>query len=349
MAEVSSPVKANTKASEPEPLSPVLKQPLTNAEKSCAVPPLSTSTWKDPDLSMAQGDSTAVRPRLASPISFKKTEKAVSPGKASSRAVRSASPTKTEPTSPHQDQIHGRRTHPEVRIPRKASPVKEGREKVQVAEPSLSKGSKNRFASTLERATHPMNDVEHKNPPTKSTPRLETMERKHNTKKKSPERRRTDGHSDHPIEIPDSQEASHASLRSPPRAKVRSSTTHKQRAKSPRQALALHHEPSLEEIPGFSPQVAKSQSQQAQDDFVGSQLVAELDADDAQRAESVAIANVEGPATPSLQRRQSEPDLDAMDVDAQGNDPMDMAEDNSDEVVRETPEAARRSPSILAL
>lgn len=350
MAVESSPVKADTEAAEPGPLSPVLKQPLTEAEKSCAVPLQSTSTLKDPDPSMAQGDPTAVKPRLASPFIFKKTEKVLSPGKASSRAIRSASPTKTEPESPHQDQIHGRRTHPEVRIPRKASPAKEGREKVQVApgEPSLPKGSKDRLASTLKRTMHPMNDVEHKNPPTKSTPRLETMDRKHNTKK-SPGGRHTDGHSDHPIEIPDSQEASHASLRSPPRAKVRSSTTHKQRAKSPRQAHALQHEPSVEEISGFPPQVAKSQSRQVEDDFVGSQLVAELDADDAQRAESAAIASVEGLATQSLQRRRSEPDLDAMDVDAQGNDPMDMAEDNTDEVVHETPEAARRSPSILAV
>jgi hypothetical protein len=71
---------------------------------------------------------------------------------------------------------------------------------------------------------------------------------------------------------------------------------------------------------------------QAEEACIGHELEARLDADDPAREESKQ-------ARRSASLGESEPDI--MDIDSQGADPMDIADDI---VVRETPEPRRRSP-----
>ncbi|KAH7413901.1 hypothetical protein DE146DRAFT_627007 [Phaeosphaeria sp. MPI-PUGE-AT-0046c] len=327
VADKSSPVKTDTGESKSGPTSPLPKQPTTKMEKLGAVPLQTTLAVTDNESSKAESGLLNDAPRLGSPFKYKKAENFPPPGRPPTRTVQSASPTRTASTTPHQDHIHGRRTHPEVHIQKPASPVKEGGDDVQ---PLIQAGAtsktlqqaelKARSLSPLKRVKHRTGDVGHGVSLEKSRPGFQPMERKDNTGNKSTEKHNPHGRSDCPIEISDSQE--------------------------PSQAHAVIHEPSFEEISGFPSQVSQSVAAQAEQGFIGSQLVAQLDADDAQRAGSEE-KKIRKPTPPLLQRSQLDPDIIEMEVDSGGNDPMDIADD--DDVISETPEAAHRSPSGFPL
>lgn len=355
VAENLSPAKVDVKGYEPRLPQPPLKQPNSDVEKSCVVPSQTTSTSSRPESLKAPGDPTVAKPRLGSPFSYRKAGGSAAPARPPPRVTRSASPSETKFTTPHQDHLHGRRTQPEVRIPRRASPVKESQAKVPVVQDQAGRSStdsvrrspKTQSASPLKRATYLIEVDEDKHGPSL----IESTQSKHSSGTKASGKHTMDGQPNYPIEILDSQEKSHTTHPPSPGTQVASPEARQKASKSPHTTHVLIQEASFEEIPRFPTQVENSQSQQTDVDFVGSQLVAQLDADDAQRARAAGVQK-RGPSTPSLERRQLGPDPDVMEIDSQGNDPMDIAEDagdTGDTVIRETPEPARRSPSVTPL
>jgi sentrin-specific protease 7 len=285
-------------------------------------------------------------PRLQSPFSPKfRVDKPLHPPSASTGPVKDSDfalspPEKAMATSPH-PQTPGRRTHPEVRIPVKTPPSQQSTIKQQVRSENPQKGSPRnvrvdaRSASPLKRVREAIDDDELPQPPTKkSTPDLVSKEPKDASRLSPLLERRQEGHSDHPIEIKDSQESKPTATQSSRRVLLRSPVRLKQPSRSPRKTPALPHEPSVKEISAFS--MHRRKIRQAEKTFVGSQLEARLDADDEARERSKQ-------ARTSVTLGESEPDL--MDIDSQGADPMDIADDT---VVRETPEPRRRSPAADA-
>jgi sentrin-specific protease 7 len=284
--------------------------------------------------------------RLQSPFSPKfKVDKPLYPPIASTGPVKDSNvalspPEKAMITSPH-PQTPGRRTHPEVRIPVKTPPSEQSIMKQQVRSENPQKGSPQnirvnaRSASPLKRVREAKDDDELPQPPRKrSTPDLVSKEPKYPSRLSPLLERRQEGHSDHPIEIKDSQESKPTATQPSRRVLLRSPVRLKQSSRSPRKTPALPHEPSVEEISAFS--MRRRRIRQAEETFVGSQLEARLDADDEGREKSKQ-------ARTSVTLGGSEPDL--MDIDSQGADPMDIADDT---VVRETPEPRRRSPAADA-
>jgi hypothetical protein len=78
---------------------------------------------------------------------------------------------------------------------------------------------------------------------------------------------------------------------------------------------------------------------QPEESFIGDQLEARLDVDDMRKHHSIR------PPTLGFPSRAEESELDAMDIDSQGADPMDTAED----IVCETPTPKRSSPPAFDL
>lgn len=146
-----------------------------------------------------------------------------------------------------------------------------------------------------------------------------------------------DGHASQPIEIEDSQESKLAAMQSPPRSNLTCFTPRDQPPQALHRPQTLRHEASLKEITASPPHTAQPKRGQPGNHFIGDQLEAKLDADDLQRRQSIR------PSTLGFPSRAEESDLDAMEIDSQGADPMDMAED----AVRETPTPKRSSPSAL--
>jgi sentrin-specific protease 7 len=125
---------------------------------------------------------------------------------------------------------------------------------------------------------------------------------------------------------------------SPRRNKHGSAAQRKRISSSPCVSQRLDRAPSLEEISTFPPQVVQSKHGQFDVKSTDWQLEAKLDADDAQRKKDRrgkrwTIAEV------LEQEQRGEPDV--MELDSQGTDPMDTADD----VVGETPEPRRISPA----
>lgn len=349
VADKSSTLKADTDALEARPASPRLKQPPAKAEKPGAGPLHTTPAATDAQPPNAQSGSPAAVHRLGSPFSFVKADDSAFPGKVPARTMRSVSPGKTGSTTPHHDYIHGRRTHPEVRVSKRVSPMEatpEKLSKVQAKTETLRERlpQAGRSFSPLKSTKHSTDGVKRVASSTKSTPGLQSIEREDNAGFASTKKHNENGHSDFPIEISDSQEPSVTVLPSPPRASRPPPIPRDQPSKLSHQTHTLTHEPSFEEIPGFPPRVRQSKGNEAKGEFIGRQLYAQLDADDVQRL-AWEEANRQGRAVPSLQRSQSDSDILEMEVDSRGNDPMDTADD----VISETPEAARRSPSNLPL
>jgi sentrin-specific protease 7 len=146
-----------------------------------------------------------------------------------------------------------------------------------------------------------------------------------------------DGHASQPIELEESQESKLAATRSPPRSNLARFTPRNQPPQALHKPQTLRHEASLEDITAFPPRTAQPKRGQPETHFIGDQLEAKLDADDLQRCQSI------HPPTLGFPSRAEESELDAMEIDSQGADPMDTAED----VVRETPTPSRSSPPAL--
>jgi sentrin-specific protease 7 len=325
----------------PQMASEVIKSVETEPEAAEALP-----AEPEPAALKVTRPSEPSLPRLQSPFSPKfKADKSLYPPAASTGPVKdsnvaASSPEKAIITSPH-PQTPGRRTHPEVRIPVKTPPSQQSATKQQVRPKDPQKGPPKhvrvdaRSASPLKRVRDVIDDDELSQPPRKkSTPDLASEEPKEVSRLSPLLERPQEGHLDHPIEIMDSQESKPTGTQSSRRVLLRSPVRLKQTSQSPRKTPALPHEPSLQEISAF--QMQKRKIREAGETFIGSQLEARLDADDEAREKSKQ-------ARTSVTLEGSEPDF--MDIDSQGADPMDIADDI---VVRETPEPRRRSPDADA-
>jgi sentrin-specific protease 7 len=288
--------------------------------------------------------SEPAEPRLQSPFSPKFTvdknlhSVAASKGPAKDFDVTpsSASPQKAVITSPRVQQTPARRTHPEVRVPVKSPPSHQSATLRQVGSEISPKAQSQRTrtdirsASPLKRVREAIDDKELPQPPRKkSTPEIASEERRGASRSSPLITRPQEGHSDHPIEILDSQESKPTATQSSRRVLLRSPARLKQPPRSPRKVPALHHEPSVQEVSAYT---MHRKYRQAEEACIGHELEARLDADDPAREESKQ-------ARRSASLGESEPDI--MDIDSQGADPMDIADDI---VVRETPEPRRRSP-----
>jgi sentrin-specific protease 7 len=286
-------------------------------------------------------------PRLRSPFSPKSKvqtiEHPVPALKASDRvsdvAANLVSSEKAVIASPGPKHTPIRRTHPEVRIPLKMSPSQEpeikraGSETSQKGQPQQER-TNIRSVSPLKRVRKLTDDDDYELPKPlkkKSTPDVVSSERKGASRLSPVLTRPREGHSDHPIEILDSQESKPTGTQSPRRILHGSPPQRKQSSKSPQKASQLSHEPSVQEISAFS---MLRKNPRAVKDFVGAQLETRLAADSEAREKVMQARNCT-----SIE----ESELDIMEVDSQGADPMDTAEDT---VVRETPEPGRRSPVV---
>lgn len=276
-------------------------------------------------------------PRLGSPFKLRTpTAKSVSDANLSEaldkqKASSSVSPAKTVTTTPGQQRTAEKRTHPEVRIP-KHSPGSHlplhnhvaGHEVARTNGVRRQTRPASRSISPLKRARDSGEDDELRTPPKKKT----SVERKLASPLVAAPQ---EGHSDRPIEIMDSQESRPKATQSPRSVHRNSPAKRNRPSRSPRPAPTLSHAASIEEISSFP----ASTIQKSVDD----KLVAKLNADDKQR---------QNLAPPQLGSRESPMDLDnveeydvePMDVDSRGNDPMDVADD----IVGETPSPQRGSP-----
>ncbi|KAH5079787.1 hypothetical protein HBI65_120740 [Parastagonospora nodorum] len=283
-------------------------------------------------------------PRLGSPFKLKPlTSKSVSNADLSDTLSKqdvssSISPAKTATTTTGQQQTPGRRTHPEVRIPKHSPgshlPLHDHEVGPEVAQTNgVQRQTKpaSRSISPLKRARDSGEDDELRTLPKKKI----SVERKLASPPIAPPQ---EGHSDRPIEIVDSQESRPKATQSPRSVHRGSPANRKQHFKSPRAARTLSHAPSIEEISSF-PLSTIQRRYVDPENCVDEKLVAKLNADDKQR---------QNLAPPQLGSRESlmgldyagEDAIEPMDVDSRGNDPMDVADD----VVGETPSPLRGSP-----
>ncbi|KAF1918651.1 hypothetical protein BDU57DRAFT_490162 [Ampelomyces quisqualis] len=252
------------------------------------------------------------------------------------------SPVKLSSGSPRTSSALTRRTHPEVRIFRQPSPLKQPQSHVQVRagsprteELSQQSASTSRSVSSLKRSRQTVDEDDAETPSKRSTsPKRRPVSRM------SPSIRvPQEGHAKHHIEILDSQESKVAATQSPQRLNLLHPIPRKSLSRSLGKMQTLHHAASFEEIAALPPHTKHTKRRQDQEDFVGDQLQAHLDADDAQRRQSVPARRIECPS------RTEEAEVDVMEVDSQGVDPMDTAE----EVISETPSPQRSSPPPLTI
>jgi sentrin-specific protease 7 len=237
--------------------------------------------------------------------------------------------------SPGPKQTPIRRTHPEVRIAVKTLPPQQskikhaGSERLHKGQPQQERID-DRSVSPLKRVRELTDDDELPKPPKKkSTPDVVSTKGKGASRLSPVLTRPQQGHSDHPIEILDSQESKPTGTQSPRGVLHGSPAQRKHSSKSPQKASTLPHEPSVQDISAFS---MLRKSSQAVKDFVGAQLEARLTADSEAREKAM-----HGKSCTSFE--EYEPDV--MEVDSQGADLMDTADDT---FVRETPEPGSRSP-----
>ena len=283
-------------------------------------------------------------PRLGSPFKLKSpAAKPVSDVNLSEvldkrKVSSSVSPGQTATTSPRQLQTSGRRTHPEVRIP-KHSPGSHLPLDEQVAGPEVANSNgvqcqtrpASRSISPLKRARVSEEDDELRTPPKKKT----SVERKLASPMVAPLQ---EGHSDRPIEILDSQESGAKATQSPRSLPRSSPAKRRQFSKSSRPTQTPSHAPSIEEISSF-PASTMHRKNHELEKSVDDKLVAKLNADDKQR-QNLAPPQLGSRESPMDLDNAEEYDVEPMDVDSRGNDPMDLADD----VIGETPSPQRGSP-----
>jgi sentrin-specific protease 7 len=316
-------------------------------------PPHAQETAKTAELSSVPMETVSATPeevchrravsRLGSPFTPRPSaEKSVSRSGTSRAAEEptfsaSTSPAKTTTRSPRLKQTPGRRTHPEVRIAKQSPVLQQVSAAPEAVDSPRQTKPASRSVSPLKRARQPTDDNG-----------LGTLPKKKYTAGcRSAEEKRTspvlaapyDGHSDHPIEIMDSQESKAKATQSPQRIHRGSPAQRKQPSRSPRTAQTLHHAPSIEEICSFPANTIERKYGHVKKRTVDHQLVSKLNADDEQRQISK-YAKAGSRETPVELDRAEEPALEVMDVDFQGIDPMDIADD----VIGETPSPQRSSP-----
>jgi sentrin-specific protease 7 len=256
-------------------------------------------------------------------------------------------PAKTTVLSPPTKQSPTRWTHPEVRIPRRSPASNLSRLDILAGPTSplsngVSHGTKSVSGSISPlkriRPESDTNDVL-QSPPEKKKSSTEVQ----SVKRIPPSRTRPtlpppqEGHSDHPIEIMDSQETGYGATQSPQRASAGSPAQRKQPSRSPRTAQTLRHAPSLEEITSFPPETMPKKPLQTEKLSVDNRLIAELNADDEQRQQTKRV-QLGTRQSPIVLNRAEEPEI--MDIDRQDIYPRDM----TDDVVPESPVSRRGSP-----
>jgi sentrin-specific protease 7 len=335
---------------------PALPQEPKHAEttKTTEKPSDTLATGSVPPVALGQTPHKPIVARLGSPFSPKPSVKLpVSDDEASTAsgkplAIASVSTAKTTIVSPSTKPSLVRRTHPEVRIPKRSPASQLPRLDAQVGTASSQAngmphgtGSVPRSVSPLKR-TRPESDTidalqvpskKNKSSPTVQSPRQQLPSR---TSPILPPPQ--EGHSDRPIEIMDSQETGFAATQSPQHVQAGSPAQRKQPSRSPRTAQTLRHAPSLEEITSFPPNTIQRKPLHSEKPSVDNQLIAELNADDKQR-QKTKQAKFSSRQFPVVLQRAEEPEI--MDIDSQGVDLMDTADD----VVPESPVSRRGSPS----
>ena len=333
-----------------------------------AEPPTTTAPEAEPVVTETRPQDEPPQPRLMSPIKLQpRAEAPVSDaefmgdkspeivvGKVSDSPPISTSPLKRTSMSP-QKQTPGKRTLAAVRIPVK-SPLSQQLSRkghhVEVTSTSINESPTKtvardtRSTSPLKRKTHATEDGDELcTPATKKRAKLTSPEKGRRSSRTSPTLGvQRDGSSDYPIEIQDSQDVKSKASQSPGGFRTGSPAQRKPPSRSSHPTQSLRHAPSVEEIPPPPPRESPRKRRQADEDDVGHQLEVRLDADDQAREEASLVASQMAPSA-SLERAE-EYEPDDMEIDSQGGCPMDTADDTiADGTVRETPEAARRSPS----
>jgi sentrin-specific protease 7 len=275
--------------------------------------------------------------RLASP--FESTNSVTDTNHGSSveaRGMVSRPPAQIAAVATSQKQTPGRRIHPKVHIPGLTPPSQ------QSHGPPRQRDRISRSTSPLKRVWNAADDEEENASPKKKR----TVQTQQTPRTGSTLSQNRQGNSDHPIEIQDSQEIKSTATQSPQRPHLGSPVRKKRNHKSPQTPNKLLHEPSFQELSCLPPQVAPRKPDPSERKDISTLLEASLDADDQvrnvrKRAKSRSV-ELEVPSTDPEQADETV--LDLMEVDSQGLDPMDMAEDGT--FVRETPEPARRSPPL---
>jgi sentrin-specific protease 7 len=259
---------------------------------------------------------------------------------------------------PHTKQTQERRTHSEVRIPVQ-TPSSRQPGKIHIAE--VEPTDMNELQRGMGSSSGSLSPHKKSRPIVDDDEEVRArLEKKQETISLSAEREpsvRTsrvlsqprEGNSDHPIEIMDSQELTPMVMQPARRLDASSPIQREQASKPPHIAQTLRPAlPSVEETLSFSPRGA-SRKHYPPEEKVGHLLEARLDAEDEARdmLKGPEMRSMISEAAPTISGPAEESVSDVMDVDSQGADLMDTAED--DGIVGETPEARRRSPPAGAM
>lgn len=293
------------------------------------------------------------RPRLGSPIQLGPHSKVSESGADSTKdrspeivvdKVSDSPPVLLSPTKrTSMSQTPGRSMSPRAQIPKSPVPpqlVQKGNH-IEVSPESVA-GTLHRIlrqdqsASPKKRSKQIADaDIELRTPGVKKKVKPSSVQKKVPASRASPSLYgQRDGSSDQPIEIIDSQDMMHEATQSP--AKFRSDSPAKRNlsSRSPNKTQALRPTPSLEEI--LPPQHRDSPRKRRQaEKGIGHRLEAKLDEADDEARKQTRLSTF-----PDSLEYVGENDSDAMEIDSRGGDPMDLADDT----IRETPEAAWKSP-----
>ncbi|KAF2826682.1 hypothetical protein CC86DRAFT_455383 [Ophiobolus disseminans] len=262
-----------------------------------------------------------------------------------------------------QKKTPGRRMNPEVRIPARSPAPQQLLQKshhIEVASTSIFESPHEpardtRSMSPLKRSRQVADDDDLvRTPASRKKAKSTSAEKQRLSSRMNGDR---DGSSDNPIEIMDSQDVNPKTTQSPGGFRTGSPAKRKPPSRSPRKSdlrrapsveempslsripdktQSLRHAPSIEEISPYPPRETPRKRRQPEADSVSNLLESKLDADDKvldQAKEAAVLASL---------ACGEEYEADPMDIDSEGGHPMDTA---ADDVIRETPEPARRSPS----
>lgn len=342
-------------ASKPLPTQPTLepvKSMETSEEQTGTV-----ATNLEPPTAAEQPPHKSTVARLGSPFSPKLSIKPSVPNGDASRtfgkvtSATSSSPERTNIVSPLKKTTPSRWTYPEVRIPKRSPTSNQPRLDAHIGlDGPQAKGfphqskSGTRSVSPLKRTRQEVDAIDVlQTPPKKkrSSPIAQSAKREKPSRTSPLLPPPQEGHSDHPIEIMDSQETGFAATQSPQHVHGASLAQRKQPSRSPRTAQTLHHASSLEEIATFPANSMQRQHRDVEARPVDHKLFAKLNADDKQR-QKAKQPKLGSRQSPVILERAEEPEAEAMDIDSQGADPMDTADD----VIHESPEARRSSPPL---
>jgi sentrin-specific protease 7 len=330
-------------------------QPNGSISNPCSVskePELADPQEKDAMVPLDEQAGKPTIPRLGSPFSPKmKVESrapAAEPSTTSGEVPNSiALPCKASTASPRSPQTLGKWTHPEVRIV-KQKPSAEPTNRSPSTMTSPARGIKSppqdglgtRSVSPMKRSRPPADTDERERPvKRKATPEVVLVKQKNVLHANPLSTHSQEGHSNHPIEIMDSQESKPTATQSPRSNRLGPAAQGKRLSMSPSKTKTLVRATSFEEIPGFPSHVVQKKHDQSNKESTDGQPEAELDADDAQRK---SMGRREWQTTAETLELEERGESSAMELDSQRTDPMDTADD----VVCETPEPSRMSPPL---